>query len=51
MASLMLGAIGVVFGDIGTSPLYTMREVSARTTASCCRRRACSACCRSCSGR
>lgn len=23
---LMLGAIGVVFGDIGTSPLYTMRE-------------------------
>jgi len=27
MASLMLGAIGIVFGDIGTSPLYTMREV------------------------
>src|SRR5512147_1642441 len=27
MATLMLGAIGVVFGDIGTSPLYTMREV------------------------
>ena len=23
----MLGAIGVVFGDIGTSPLYTMQEV------------------------
>lgn len=23
---MMLGAIGVVFGDIGTSPLYTMRE-------------------------
>ncbi|WP_408176021.1 potassium transporter Kup [Paraburkholderia strydomiana] len=23
---LMLGAIGVVFGDIGTSPLYTLRE-------------------------
>ena len=23
---LVLGAIGVVFGDIGTSPLYTMRE-------------------------
>src|SRR6185436_17546750 len=23
MASLMLGAIGIVFGDIGTSPLYT----------------------------
>ena len=27
MGLLMLGAIGVVFGDIGTSPLYTMREV------------------------
>ena len=27
MAPLMLGAIGVVFGDVGTSPLYTMREV------------------------
>ena len=26
MAVLMLGAIGVVFGDIGTSPLYTLRE-------------------------
>ncbi len=24
--ALMLGAIGVVFGDIGTSPLYAMRE-------------------------
>lgn len=24
--ALALGAIGVVFGDIGTSPLYTMRE-------------------------
>ena len=23
----MLGAVGVVYGDIGTSPLYTMREV------------------------
>ncbi|MEO8485237.1 MAG: potassium transporter Kup [Betaproteobacteria bacterium] len=27
MGMLMLGAIGVVFGDIGTSPLYTMREI------------------------
>ena len=26
MRSLMLGALGVVFGDIGTSPLYTLRE-------------------------
>ena len=24
--ALALGAIGVVFGDIGTSPLYTMKE-------------------------
>src|SRR5690606_1395481 len=26
MAGLVVGAIGVVFGDIGTSPLYTVRE-------------------------
>ncbi|MGB7270788.1 MAG: potassium transporter Kup [Albidovulum sp.] len=26
MAALTLGAIGVVYGDIGTSPLYAMRE-------------------------
>ncbi len=25
-AALTIGALGVVFGDIGTSPLYTMRE-------------------------
>jgi KUP system potassium uptake protein len=25
-AALALGALGVVFGDIGTSPLYTLRE-------------------------
>src|ERR1044071_8497543 len=25
-AALGIGALGVVFGDIGTSPLYTMRE-------------------------
>jgi KUP system potassium uptake protein len=33
--ALTLGAIGVVFGDIGTSPLYAMREAlsHARTTA------------------
>ena len=28
--SLTVGAIGVVFGDIGTSPLYAMRETLAR---------------------
>jgi KUP system potassium uptake protein len=27
MLPLMVGAIGVVYGDIGTSPLYTIREV------------------------
>ncbi|WP_411834173.1 potassium transporter Kup [Pseudoxanthomonas mexicana] len=26
LAGLVLGAIGVVFGDIGTSPLYTLKE-------------------------
>ena len=29
LAALALGAAGVVFGDIGTSPLYTMKEVFA----------------------
>ncbi|MDD4616647.1 MAG: potassium transporter Kup [Alphaproteobacteria bacterium] len=29
LKKLALGAIGVVYGDIGTSPLYTMREVFA----------------------
>jgi len=28
LASLALGAIGVVFGDIGTSPLYALNDVS-----------------------
>ena len=28
-AAVVLGAIGVVFGDIGTSPLYTLRTVFA----------------------
>ena len=26
LPALMLGAMGVVFGDIGTSPLYAFRE-------------------------
>jgi KUP system potassium uptake protein len=26
MSPLIIGAIGVVFGDIGTSPLYTLRQ-------------------------
>ena len=28
-AALALAALGVVYGDIGTSPLYTMKEVFA----------------------
>ncbi|PKO52498.1 MAG: potassium transporter Kup, partial [Betaproteobacteria bacterium HGW-Betaproteobacteria-2] len=27
LAALSLGAIGVVYGDIGTSPLYTIKEI------------------------
>lgn len=30
--ALVIGAIGVVFGDIGTSPLYTLKEAFRRTT-------------------
>ena len=26
-AALILGAVGVVYGDVGTSPLYTMKEI------------------------
>ena len=29
LAALMIGAVGVVFGDIGTSPLYAFRETFA----------------------
>lgn len=31
LVPLALGAIGIVYGDIGTSPLYTMKEVFAGT--------------------
>jgi KUP system potassium uptake protein len=27
LAGLAMGAIGVVFGDIGTSPLYALKEI------------------------
>ena len=27
LAALALGALGVVYGDIGTSPLYTVKEI------------------------
>ena len=32
LAVLSLGALGVVFGDIGTSPLYALQTVFAPTT-------------------
>src|SRR5712664_1780833 len=32
--ALMLGSIGVVYGDIGTSPLYALREAVVAATAS-----------------
>jgi KUP system potassium uptake protein len=33
LSTLVLGAIGVVFGDIGTSPLYTLKSVFGATHA------------------
>jgi hypothetical protein len=46
--ALMLGSIGVVYGDIGTSPLYALREavVAASGRRPRTRRRPCSACSR-----
>lgn len=32
VAALTLGAIGVVYGDIGTSPLYTIKEIFGHNT-------------------
>jgi KUP system potassium uptake protein len=32
VAALTLGAIGVVYGDIGTSPLYTIKEIFSAST-------------------
>ncbi len=32
LATLSLGALGVVYGDIGTSPLYTIKEIFAEST-------------------
>ena len=32
MSALMIGALGVVFGDIGTSPLYALKATMAATT-------------------
>ena len=51
LAKLALGALGVVYGDIGTSPLYALKECFTATTASPRRPRTCSVSSRSCSGR
>lgn len=32
LAALSLGALGIVYGDIGTSPLYTMKEIFSPAT-------------------
>ena len=32
LAALALGAIGVVYGDIGTSPLYTIQVIFSEST-------------------
>ena len=55
LAIAAIGALGVVYGDIGTSPLYAMKRVLrlGDTRRTRCRRRCptCSACCRWSSGR
>ena len=33
LAALSLTALGIVFGDIGTSPIYALRESSLQATA------------------
>ena len=44
---LMLGALGVVYGDIGTSPIYALREaLHASTGGNPAGREESSACCR-----
>ena len=35
MSPLVVGAIGVVYGDIGTSPLYTLRAVLRAASTGC----------------
>ena len=44
LSALMLGALGVVYGDIGTSPLYTLKTALNGPAAR--RRDVRSACCR-----
>ena len=48
LATMVIAALGVVYGDIGTSPLYALRECFLGTHARRARpTRTCSACCRS----
>ena len=49
--ALVVGAIGVVYGDIGTSPLYTLREAFGPAGGLHMSEHASWACCRWCSGR
>ena len=51
LAALTLGAIGVVYGDIGTSPLYALKEVFAQRPRAADAATTSTACCRWCSGR
>ena len=44
--ALALGSIGVVYGDIGTSPLYALREAVKASTSGRSRPTPCSASCR-----
>ena len=47
-AAVVVGALGVVFGDIGTSPIYTIQTVFNPATRTRCRsaRTTCTASCR-----
>jgi K+ transporter len=51
MTALSLGALGVVYGDIGTSPLYAFKEAFNPAHNLGYRFRISTACCRSFSGR
>ena len=46
LGALFFGAIGIVFGDIGTSPLYTMKETFVGPTLWLWTSYMCWACCR-----
>jgi K+ transporter len=50
LALVSLGALGVVYGDIGTSPLYAMKECLTGTHGAPPTPATSSACCRWCSG-